>query len=458
MPTTINPATGDVLARYTDHTAAETDTRLTAAHDAFLQWRTVPVTDRTALLTAMASALRADEERFAQLITAEMGKPVTEARAEVAKSALTLDYYAENAADFLAFEEIASDAAVSGLQYDPLGVVLAIMPWNYPFWQFFRFAAPAFAAGNGAVLKHASNVTGCALAIQEIVDTALAEVSAPAGLFQTLVIPSSEVHTVIEDDRIAAVTLTGSTEVGALVASQAGKALKKQVLELGGSDPFVVLADADLEAAASTAVASRFNSNGQSCVNAKRFIVDESVADAFTELVVAKAGALTVGDPTDDSTQIGPMARADLRAALHDQVERSIAQGSTLLLGGEVPDGPGAYYPPTILGDVRPGHAAFDEETFGPVATITRAAGEDEAVALANTTEYGLGATVFSGDPATARRVAGEIEAGAVFINGKVASDPRLPFGGIKRSGYGRELSHLGIREFTNTKTIWIGK
>jgi acyl-CoA reductase-like NAD-dependent aldehyde dehydrogenase len=458
MPSSINPATGTVLAEYPNHTADEIEARLSASHQAFQTWRQTPVAERTGLLTALAAVLRDNQETYARLITDEMGKPITEARAEVAKSALTLDYYADNAEHFLAFESIESDAAVSGVQYDPLGVVLAIMPWNYPFWQFFRFAAPALAAGNAAVLKHAANVTGCARAIQEIVDTAIAKVSAPEGLFNSLVVSSSSVRAIIEDSRIAAVTLTGSTEVGAIVASQAGNVLKKQVLELGGSDPFIVLADADLEHAASTAVASRFNTTGQSCVNAKRFIVVDSVADEFTKLFVDKARELVTGDPAQDSTQIGPLARPDLRDTLHEQVERSVAQGAGLLLGGELPDGPGAYYPPTILDHVLPGQAAFDEETFGPVAAITRVSGDKEAIELANTSEYGLGATIFSADVHKARSLAGQIDAGAVFINGKVASDPRLPFGGIKRSGYGRELSHLGIREFTNTKTIWIGQ
>ncbi|WP_254167040.1 NAD-dependent succinate-semialdehyde dehydrogenase [Rothia santali] len=453
----MNPATGTVLAEYPDHTQAEVETRLEITHQASLQWRGTPVAERVQLLTTMAIELRHNQETYARLITEEMGKPIVEARAEVAKSALTLDYYAEHAERFLAFEPIESDAALSGVQYDPLGVVLAIMPWNYPFWQFFRFAAPALAAGNAALLKHAANVTGCALAIQEIVNKAITRVSAPSGLFNTLVIPSSAVKGIIEDPRVAAVTLTGSTEVGAIVASQAGSVLKKQVLELGGSDPFLILADADLELAATTAVSSRFNTTGQSCVNAKRFIVDETVADAFVELFVEKTRALVIGDPSEEATQIGPLARTDLRNALHEQVLRTIEQGADLRLGGEASTEPGAYYPPTILDHVRPGQAAFDEETFGPVASVTRVADDREAVMLANSSEYGLGATIFSSNINKARSLASQIDAGAVFINGKVASDPRLPFGGIKRSGYGRELSSQGIREFTNVKTLWIG-
>jgi succinate-semialdehyde dehydrogenase/glutarate-semialdehyde dehydrogenase len=331
--------------------------------------------------------------------------------------------------------------------------VLAIMPWNYPFWQFFRFAAPAFAVGNGAVLKHANNVPECAMLVEEVVQRA----GAPAGLATSLLIPSDQVEAVIADERIAAVTLTGSSRVGALVASQAGAVLKKQVLELGGSDPFIVLADADLDAASSAAVRSRFNTTGQSCVNAKRFLVDERVADRFVELFVEKARALVVGDPDDEQTRIGPVARGDLRDTLHDQVVRSVSDGAQLRLGGHPVDRPGYFYAPTVLDHVTPGMAAFAEETFGPVAAITRVADAAEAIELANRSEYGLGAALWTSDLDEARRLIPDIEAGAVFVNGMVASDARLPFGGIKRSGYGRELSGYGLREFTNAKTVWIG-
>ncbi len=453
MPISINPTTGEQVAEFPSHSAQQIDAALGDAVRAQRAWRRLQVDERTPLLTSMAGVLRSGAERFAQAITQEMGKTIVEARAEVEKSARTLDFYARNAEKFLAFEPIESDAAESGVEFDPLGVVLAVMPWNYPFWQFFRFAAPALAAGNGAILKHASNVPMCSTLIQEVFEAA----GGPAGLFSSLLVDAGGVADLIADDRIAAVTLTGSTEVGSIVASQAGAALKKQVLELGGSDPFIVLADADLDAASTVAVRARFTANGQSCVNAKRFLVEESVADRFNDLFAAKASALVMGDPQRDETDIGPMARENLRDALHDQVQRSIVAGATLRLGGTPAEGPGYFYPPTILEDVRPGMAAFDEETFGPVASMVRVSGIDEAIDLANATEYGLGAALWSNDTASARRAASRIDAGAVFVNGQVASDPRLPFGGIKRSGYGRELGSFGIREFVNLKTIWIG-
>ncbi|MFC8419846.1 NAD-dependent succinate-semialdehyde dehydrogenase [Streptomyces sp. NPDC057236] len=448
-----NPATGAELSRHTPHSPQEVDGILDAAASAQAAWRRRDVTDRTPLLREMARVLREGQEEYAALITAEMGKPVTEARAEIEKCAMTCEYYAEHAPAQLADRPVASNAAESAVVYDPLGVVLAVMPWNYPFWQFFRFAAPALAAGNGTLLKHANNVPQCALAVEEVVRKA----GAPEGLCRTLLIEVGQVAGIIADPRIAAVTLTGSTEVGAIVAAQAAAVLKKQVLELGGSDPFVVLADADIAAAAATAVKARYVNVGQSCVNAKRFIVEETVADAFVAAFTAAAAALKVGDPTDPDTAIGPMARANLRDTLHDQVRRTVDAGAVLALGGEVPDGPGCYYPPTVLDRVRPGMAAFDEETFGPVAAITRVADADEAIALANRTEYGLGAALWTSDLDRARRLSRVLDAGAVFVNGMVASDPRLPFGGIKKSGYGRELGAEGIREFTNTKTVWIG-
>ncbi|PNV35872.1 NADP-dependent succinic semialdehyde dehydrogenase [Streptomyces sp. DH-12] len=448
-----NPATGTELARHTTHSPQEVDGFLDAAVSAQAAWRRRDVTDRTPLLREMARVLREGKEEYAALITAEMGKPVTEARAEIEKCAMTCEYYAEHAPAQLADRPVASNATESAVVYDPLGVVLAVMPWNYPFWQFFRFAAPALAAGNGTLLKHANNVPQCALAVEEVVRKA----GAPEGLCHTLLIEVDQVAGIIADPRVAAVTLTGSTEVGAIVAAQAAAVLKKQVLELGGSDPFIVLADADIATAAATAVKARYVNVGQSCVNAKRFIVEEAVADAFVAAFTAAAAELKVGDPSDPETAIGPMARADLRDTLHDQVRRTVDAGAVLVLGGEVPDGPGCYYPPTVLDHVRPGMAAFDEETFGPVAAITRVADADEAITLANRTEYGLGAALWTTDLERARRLTRVIDAGAVFVNGMVASDPRLPFGGIKKSGYGRELGVEGIREFTNTKTVWIG-
>lgn len=452
MITSVNPATGQPIQSYALQDDAAVDAALAAAARAQKTWRLVPIAERVGLLTRMAAVLRADKPRYARMITREMGKPIAEAEAEIEKCAYNCDFYAEHAPKYLADEPVSSNADTV-VAFDPLGVVLAIMPWNYPFWQYFRFAAPALAAGNGAILKHANNVPECALAVQEVMEKS----GAPAGLTATLLIDNSKVAGIIADDRIAAVTLTGSTEVGAIVAAQAGRALKKQVLELGGSDPFIVLADADLEAAAETAVKARYLNVGQSCVNAKRFIVEDSIADRFVALFVEKAAALPIGDPMAPGTRIGPMARGNLLATLHDQVERSVAEGAELKLGGAPTQGDGFYYPPTVLDHVRPGMVAFVEETFGPVAAIIRAKDADEAVAMANDSEYGLGAALWTGDADRGRALSRRIEAGAVFINGMTASDPRYPFGGIKRSGYGRELGVYGIREFVNIKTVWTG-
>ncbi|WP_085026376.1 NAD-dependent succinate-semialdehyde dehydrogenase [Ensifer aridi] len=453
MIKSINPADGTPIASYDLHDDGYVERSLAAAAAAQKQWGKKPVEERVGLLVGMAKALRAGKARYAEMITREMGKPIAEAEAEIEKCAYNCDFYAEHAPKFLADEAVPSNATESVVAFDPLGVVLAIMPWNYPFWQFFRFAAPAFAAGNGAILKHANNVPACALAIEDI----MREAGCPEGLFATLLIEPSKVAAIIEDDRIAAVTLTGSTEVGAIVAGQSGKALKKQVLELGGSDPFIVLADADIEEAAKVAVKARYINVGQSCVNAKRFIVEDSVADRFVELFCAGAAALRVGDPMERDTHIGPMARRNLLDTLHDQVERTVASGATLRAGGRPLDRQGFYYPPTVLDHVTPEMAAFREETFGPVAAVIRARDAEHAIALANDTEFGLGSALWTGDVERGRRLAREIEAGAVFINGMTASDPRYPFGGIKRSGYGRELGVYGIREFVNIKTIWIG-
>lgn len=453
MLTSINPATGKEIASFKLHTDEYVDAALTAAADAQRAWREVPITERVGLLTRMATALRTGKSTYAEMITREMGKPIAESEAEIEKCAYNCDFYAEHAVRYLADESLASNATESVVAFDPLGVVLAIMPWNYPFWQFFRFAAPAFAAGNGAILKHANNVPECALAVEDIMRKA----GCPDGLFRTLLIDASKVAGLIADDRIAAVTLTGSTEVGAIVAAQAGKALKKQVLELGGSDPFIVLADADLEQAAAVAVKARYINVGQSCVNAKRFIVEKSVADRFVELFCEGVAKLKIGDPTERDTNIGPMARANLLAGLHAQVEKTVAAGAIVLAGGKPIEGDGFYYPPTVLDHVSPDMVAFCEETFGPVAAIIRVEDADEAIRLANQTEFGLGSALWSQDVEKAKRLARKIDAGAVFINGMVASDPRYPFGGIKRSGYGRELGVHGIREFVNIKTVWIG-
>lgn len=453
MQHSINPATGELIAEYPMHDDAAIEEALADANAAQAAWRHVDIQARCDLLTAMSRALRADKARYARMITEEIGKPIIESLGEIEKCAVTCDFYAAQAPEFLADELISSNATQSGVCFDPLGVVLAIMPWNYPFWQVFRFAAPALAAGNGVILKHAANVPRCAIAIEEMMQQA----GCPEGLMRSVLIPSGKVADLIADDRIAAVTLTGSTQVGQIVAAQAGRALKKQVLELGGSDPFIVLAGADIASAAATAVKARFINVGQSCVNAKRFIVEDSVVDAFTEAFVAGVRALRIGDPMDPDTQIGPMARANLRDELHDQVTRSIQDGAACVLGGQPLARDGSWYAPTVLTDVIPTHTSFREELFGPVASIIRAKDAAHAVTLANDTEFGLGASVWTQDLALARSMMHDIDAGAVFINGMVASDARLPFGGIKKSGYGRELGSYGIREFTNMKTFWIG-
>jgi succinate-semialdehyde dehydrogenase/glutarate-semialdehyde dehydrogenase len=453
MIASINPATDEVVARFDAHDDARIDKALAQASAAQHAWRRRTLRDRASLLTAVAALLRERKARYAAVITLEMGKPVAEAEAEVEKCALNCVYYAENAERFVGDEAVPINGSSSKVVFDPLGLVLAIMPWNYPLWQVMRFAAPAIVAGNGAVLKHANNVPQCALLLEEV----FRDAGAPRGLFTTLLVEASRVKSLIEDPRIAAVTLTGSTPVGKLVAAQAGAVLKKQVLELGGSDPFIVLADADVEAAAKVAVKARFQNAGQSCICAKRFIVEESVADRFVEALHAHVTALNVGDPTLRATDMGPMARHDLRTELHDQVQRTLAQGGRLLAGGRLPDGPGAFYAPTLIDHVTPAMAAGAEETFGPVAAVMRVAGVEEAIALANATEYGLGAALWTSDLQRAERLVREIDAGAVFVNGLVASDPRLPFGGLKQSGYGRELGSYGIREFTNIKTVWVG-
>ncbi len=453
MIRSINPATGLPIASYDNHRPEQIELILADAHRAQAAWARQDVAVRSALLRKVAAALRAHRAEFALLITTEMGKPIAEAEAEIEKSAATCEFYADAAPCFLADQPVASNASDSRVVFDPLGVVLAVMPWNYPFWQFVRFAAPALAAGNAALLKHANNVPGCALALERVFRAA----GTPEGLVRTLLIDAAEVAGVLADARVAAVTLTGSTAVGKLVAAQAGSLLKKQVLELGGSDPFIVLADADVELAARTAVKARFSNTGQSCISSKRFIVQEAVAERFVAAFARQVRELRVGDPLDRATQIGPLARESLRADIDSQVRRTVEAGATLLTGGKAVDGPGYFYEPTVLDHVTPEMAAAVEETFGPAAAVIRVADEDEALAVANATEFGLGAALWSGDLPRAQRLARRIEAGAVFVNGLVASDARLPFGGIKQSGYGRELGEFGIREFTNIKTLWVG-
>jgi succinate-semialdehyde dehydrogenase/glutarate-semialdehyde dehydrogenase len=400
-----------------------------------------------------AELLRTRAEDYGRLMASEMGKPVRDGRAEAEKCALACDYYAEHAAKYLHAAVVETDASRSFVTFQPLGVVLAVMPWNFPFWQVFRFAAPALMAGNAGLLKHASNVPGCARAIENV----FRDAGFPDHLFRTLFIGSGEVAAVIEHPLVRAVTLTGSTPAGRAVASKAGELIKKTVLELGGSDPYVILADADVASAAATCAKSRLINAGQSCIAAKRFIVVEPVRAEFERHFIEGMKAAVVGDPLDPHTTVGPLARHDLRSDLHAQVQKSIAKGARCLLGGEVPDGPGAYYPPTVLTDVQPGMPAYDEELFGPVASIIPVRDEAEAIRVANDTSFGLGAAIFTRDLARGERIAAEeIDAGSCFVNTFVRTDPSLPFGGVKESGYGRELSHFGIREFVNIKTVFI--
>lgn len=453
--TTINPATGRPDAAYPTLDEAGIDAVVARSAEQAARWSLLPVAERAGVLRRIAALLREGRRAHAELMTREMGKPLSEALGEVDKCALTADHYADHAEELLADEEVDVSPARARVAHEPLGVVLAVMPWNFPFWQVMRAALPALAAGNGMVLKHAANSTGSALAVQELVEKA----GAPHGLLGVLVVDEPRVPDVIaaliDDDRIQAVTLTGSNRAGSAVGSLAGRAVKKSVLELGGSDPFVVLADADLDEVVPAAVRARFTNSGQSCVCAKRFIVEEPLAGEFTRRFVRAVEELRVGDPCADGTRVGPLAREDLRDALHDQVQRSLAAGASLLTGGRALEGPGFFYAPTVLGDTAPGVPAFDEETFGPVATVSAARDGDHAVELANATAYGLGASVWSPDGTRARSLAARIRSGAVFVNAVVASDPRVPFGGVRKSGYGRELGAAGIREFTNTRTYW---
>jgi succinate-semialdehyde dehydrogenase/glutarate-semialdehyde dehydrogenase len=405
----------------------------------------------------MRNAAAVLEERagaYARLMAEEMGKPVRDGRAEARKCAWVCEHYAENAERFLADEPVETDARASFVAFRPLGVVLAVMPWNFPFWQVFRFAAPGLMAGNAGLLKHASNVPGCAQAIEEI----FREAGFPEGLFRSLLVGSERVEALIEHPLVRAVTLTGSGPAGRAVAAAAGRKLKKTVLELGGSDPYLILEDADLDQAIETCVRSRLINSGQSCIAAKRFVVVEPVREAFERGFVERMAGAVVGDPLDEATEVGPQARTDLRDDLHRQVEETLALGARLLLGGEIPDRDGAWYPPTVLTEVKPASPGYEEELFGPVASIIPVADEVEAVQVANDTSFGLGAAVFTRDVERGRRIAAdELEAGACFVNGLVKSDPRLPFGGIRESGYGRELGVFGIREFVNVKSVWIG-
>ncbi|MFZ0679845.1 NAD-dependent succinate-semialdehyde dehydrogenase [Candidatus Binatus sp.] len=446
----INPATEELLASFDEINSQELDRRVTHASEAFRSWRKVPISDRARCMNRMSEYLLAHKEKLARIATVEMGKPIRQSLAEVEKCALGCRFYAENGERFLASTPIETGSAQSYVEFDPVGIVLAIMPWNFPFWQVFRFAAPALVAGNVALLKHAPNVPQSAIAIEH----AFREVGFPEHVFQTLLVGVPAVERIIADDRVQAITLTGSELAGSKVAESSGRHLKKTVLELGGSDPFIVLSDADVDAAAACGALARNQNGGQSCIAAKRFIVLETVADKFMAALTRHVEDLRTGDPEDPATDVGPLARSDLREKLEDQVERSVRAGARVVTGGTRLSRKGYFYAPTILTDLSRDAPVLKEETFGPVAPIIRVKDLQSAVALANDTHFGLGASLWTRDMSLAREIARELETGMVFVNGMVASDPRLPFGGVKRSGYGRELSDFGIREFTNIKTV----
>ncbi|HUG32942.1 MAG TPA: NAD-dependent succinate-semialdehyde dehydrogenase [Acidimicrobiia bacterium] len=451
MISSISPTDGRVIAEYDETPPSEVQDHIETAASLQGDWEHTSIAERAVPMMRLAELLEANRESLAALMADEMGKPLAQGEGEVDKCAWACRHYAENAERILADEHIAADRTKSYVAYRPLGVVLAVMPWNFPLWQVYRFLAPALMAGNGGILKHASNVTGCALEI----DRLAVEAGFPDGLFRSLVLPSSRVDEVLEHPSVVAATLTGSDPAGRAVAEKAGSLLKKTVLELGGSDPYIVLADADLERAAETCTTSRLINGGQSCIAAKRFIVDRTVVDEFTQLMAKDLSNAVMGDPHDPATTLGPMARVDLRDELHSQVERSVEAGAEMVFGGKVPDGEGAFYPPTLLGGVADGMAVYREETFGPVAAVISADDLDDAVRIANDSEFGLGAAIFTADVELGEQVARDrLQAGSTFVNSFVASDPRLPFGGIKLSGYGRELSDVGMREFLNAKTV----
>ena len=449
----INPATNELLDSYAQPTDAEMMAAVDQSYLTFLEWRKTSVSERTAALRRTAKLLDERQEELARLITLEMGKAIAEARGEIAKCAWLCRYYADNAENFLAPERVETEAVLSYLRFDPIGIVLAIMPWNFPFWQVFRFAAPALMAGNAGLLKHAANVSGCGRAIEGL----FRDAGFPEGLFLFLPIGSERVAQLLQHPKVRAATLTGSEKAGRAVAREAGNLIKKTVLELGGSDAYLVLEDADLELAARVCAQSRLINAGQSCIGAKRFIVVEAVHDRFVELFREQLAAARLGDPLDEETQLGPLARPDLRDELHRQVQDSMALGAKCRLGGKIPAGKGAFYPPTLLTEVGPGMPAYHEELFGPVAAVIRANDEEHAIRLANDSSFGLGAAVFTKDKARGERIAAhELEAGSCFVNAFVRSDPRLPFGGVKNSGYGRELSRYGMLEFVNVKTVYL--
>ncbi|MBN2572421.1 MAG: NAD-dependent succinate-semialdehyde dehydrogenase [Ignavibacteriales bacterium] len=449
---TVNPHTGKLIKSFDEYSSEQVKEIIDKSQLSFYKWKETDFALRKKLMLNVANILRKDKRKYSELMTIEMGKPITQAEAEVEKCACVCEYYADNAEAILSKEIIDTDASESFVRFDPLGVILAVMPWNFPFWQVFRFAAPAIMAGNIGLLKHASNVPQCALAIQEVFQKA----DFPEYTFSTLLIGSSNVNEVISNNIVKAVTLTGSDYAGRKVAEQCGKMLKKSVMELGGSDPFIVLKDADIDLAVSTAVTARLINNGQSCIAAKRFIVEEVIYDKFTQKFVAKMEKTKIGDPMNKDTELGPLARKDLLLELDEQVKRSVKLGARILTGCYQLEREGYYYAPSIIANVTKGMPAYDEELFGPIASLILAKDENDAIRIANDTLFGLGSSLWTKDRAKAKKLAEKIEAGSVFINGLVKSDPRLPFGGIKLSGYGRELSHYGIKEFVNIKTVWV--
>lgn len=448
----INPTTGKKVAEYQRITVSEAKEKVAKANKTYKSWKKLSYDERAVYMRKLATIFEKNKEKYAQLATQEMGKTIVQARKEMDKCVLICNYYADNIHMLLGNETVKTEATKSYVTFMPIGVVLAVMPWNFPFYQVIRFAAPALMAGNTGVLKHASNVQGSAFALEE----AFREAGFPEGAFTNLNISASKVKDIIEDKNIVAVTLTGSDPAGRSVASIAGQNLKKTVLELGGSDAYVILDDANIEDAAEMATVGRLQNNGQTCVAAKRFVVLDAIYDEFLEVFTKKMKAAKMGEPTDESTYYGPMARTDLRDEIHEQVNKTVSQGGKLVLGGKIPEGDGAYYPASILADLEPGMEAFDNELFGPVASVIRAKDENHAIELANNSQFGLGSGVMTGNKERGELVALQLEAGSSFVNKLVVSDPRLPFGGIKNSGYGRELSGYGIREFVNTKSIWI--
>lgn len=453
MLKSINPNTEEVIKSFQIMNLSKVDSVINSVNDAYEKWNTTDFNLRSKLMVRASDVLKDEKENYAELMTEEMGKPINQSRAEVEKCAWICEYYAENAERFLSDEIIRTDASKSFVTFRPLGVILAVMPWNFPFWQVFRFASPGLMAGNGGILKHASNVSGCALAIEDV----FVKAGFPENIFRAILLPSSQMENVIKNDKVKAVTLTGSVPAGKSVAKTAGSVLKKTVMELGGSDPYLILEDADLELAADTCVTSRLINGGQSCIAAKRFIVVEGIYDEFEKLFVEKMKSKKMGNPFDERNDLGPQASLQLRDELHNQVVKSTEMGAKLIVGGEIPDRKGAFYPPTVLSGVKKGMPAYDEELFGPVAALIKAKDENEAIKIANDTIFGLGAAVFTSDEIRGEKIAKEkLSAGCCFLNDFVKSDPRLPFGGIKESGYGRELSIFGIREFVNIKTVYI--